>query len=132
MNISDPSVSLHFAGTETVDGQSTQRIEIVPQVVLGDPISPLRCRARRMTVWVATATGLPVQLAYARIADNNPNGVAMHVRQFSDWRTVSGIGIPFHQEDFFKEQHLYSLQLDSVNFNVGFSDTDFAVPIVQQ
>jgi hypothetical protein len=132
MNSFDPSVSIQTAGTESVNGQSAQRIEIVPQPVPGDPMSPLRCRARRMTVWISTVTGLPVQIAYARIADNNPTAVATRIRQFSDWRIVNGMAVPFHQEEFFQKEHLYSLQLDSVSFNAGLSDSDFTVPAVQQ
>jgi hypothetical protein len=132
MNITDPSVSLQFAGAETVDGQPTQRIELVPQPVIGDPLSPLRCRARRMTVWISTATGLPLQVAYVRIANDNPSAVARRTRQFSDWRVVKGIAIPFHQEEFLKDQHLYSLQLNSVTFNAVLTDNDFAVPAVQE
>jgi hypothetical protein len=128
MNSADPTVSIQSAGTESVNGQSTQRIEIAPQSVPGDPLSPLRCRARRMTVWISTATGLPVQIAYARIAVNNPTVVAAHIRQFSDWRVVNGMAVPFHQEDFLGSQHLYSLQFNSVNFNVALSDSDFALP----
>jgi hypothetical protein len=46
--------------------------------------------------------------------------------QFSDYRTVNGVLVPFSITEVATGQHTYSIQLNQVTFNSGFQDLDFA------
>lgn len=46
--------------------------------------------------------------------------------QFSDYRTVNGVLVPFAITEVATGQRTYSIQLNQVSFNSGFQDSDFA------
>ena len=131
ISANDPNVGLHYAGTETVGSQLAHRVEIAREAPAGHPLAAVRHRAGHLTVWVSTSTWLPVQIEYVRIANDNPTAARSSIRTFSDHRVVNGLAVPFHQEEFAGTQRLYTLQLNSVSFNVGLSDADFALPAAQ-
>jgi hypothetical protein len=128
VSASGSSFAVQSAGTETINGQPCLRIEISPQSVQGDPMSSYRVRAGHITLWIAISSGLPAQLSYMRVANDNPTALQECTRQFSDWRPVSGIAVPFHQDEYVGAQQVSSLQLESVNLNTGLSDSDFTLP----
>jgi TPR repeat protein len=47
---------------------------------------------------------------------------------FADYRSVSGMLVPFHQTVFIDGQLNTDFKLTSVTFNVGLSDSDFTLP----
>src|SRR2546426_635117 len=116
---SDANVSLHYVGTETVAGQLGHRVDMSREPSRSDPLAAPRRRASRMTVWISTTTALPVQIASIRVANDSPTATATTIRVFSDYRLVNGIAVPFHQEEYSGGQLLYTLQLNSLSFNVG-------------
>ena len=124
----DPAVSLRYIGTETVAGQLAHRVEIKREPSASDPLRLVRRRAGQLTVWISASTFFPIRIEYVRIANDNPTAARPGIRIFSDYRAVNGLALPFHQEEFAGGQRLYALQLNSVNFNVGLSDADFALP----
>jgi hypothetical protein len=126
-----PNVSVQSQGMDTINGQATQKILISPQAATDDPFGQLRSTAWTMTVWIGSS-GLPVQIAYTRLADSNPTASITRIRQYSGWQTVNGLEVPFHQEDYAGSQHVFTLQIQSVQFDTGLTDTDFVVPQVQQ
>jgi hypothetical protein len=125
---SDANVSLRYVGTETVAGQLAHRVDMAREPGPGDPLAAPRRLASHMTVWISTTTGLPVQIAATRIANASPTAATTTIRVFSDYRSVSGIAVPFHQEEYGGGHLLYTLQLATASFNVGLSDGEFALP----
>ena len=91
----------------------------------------LLSRASWLAVWVSQGGALPVQISYELIGTDNPNARFVHTAQFSDFRSIGGLLVPFHEEVYLGTRHLYSLQISSVQFNVGVPATDFAIPAVQ-
>jgi len=128
----DPNISLRYAGTESAAGELAHRVEISRQLTSGDPLAAPRQRASRLTVWISTTSGLPLQVACTRIAEDNLTAGVTTIRLFSDFRMVNGIAVPSHQEERAGGQLLYSLQLGSVSFNAGLTDAEFALPPVGQ
>lgn len=131
MNFNASNVSVQSLGAETVNGQATQKILIAPQPIPNDLISLVRSKAWTVTIWIASS-GLPVQLAYTRIAETNSAASATYTRQFSGWQRIGGVEIPFEQDDYLGSQHNFTVQLQSVQLNTGLTDSIFTVPTEQQ
>ena len=132
LNLADTSMAFRFVGTETANGQQAYRVEIAQQIAATDLLASVRSPAAKLTIWVATASGLPIQMESYRIATDNMGVLVKHTSQFSDFRLVAGLLIPFHQEEFTGANRLYVLQLDTVQLNVGLTDADFSLAAVQQ
>ena len=70
---------------------------------------------------------MPVKIEHNLISSDNPTAVLAVTDNLSDFRRVGSLIIPFHMEEFADGQRLWSLQLDSVQLNVGLPDSEFAV-----
>lgn len=124
----DPNVILSYLGVEDIRGESAYRIEITRQPASDDPIGQAERRAGPLTVWVSATSGLPVQIEYPRVANDNPTAVRRRTRYLSDYRVVGGLAVPFRQEESVNGRVLFVLQLTQVAFNAGLSDSDFSLP----
>jgi hypothetical protein len=127
----DNSYTVKYDGVETIAGQAAYRIEFVAPPGGSDPISQLRSKVSQLTVWISVASAYPVQVTYRRISNNNPNASRQITQTFSDYRTVEGILVPFHQEEYASGHMILSLQLSTVNLNTGVPSADYALPAVQ-
>ncbi len=128
----DSSVSVALVGTETVAGQAANKIQITRISVSstsGAGVGPL---PGGLTVWISTSTSLPIQLAWSWISDYNPAARLSVSTVLSDYRTIGGISVPFHQEQQANGKVTNELQLDSVSFNNGLADSIFALPAPTQ
>jgi hypothetical protein len=132
LNPSDNNLAFRFAGTETVDGQTASRIEIDYISPPDDPRPRAQRRDGHLTLWVSVTSLLPIQIEYPRISRDNPTSVFNATRVYSDYRTISGVAVPFHQDEYGGSQRISSLQLDSISFNTGLSDTEFAIAVPAQ
>lgn len=126
--LSDGDVNLRYLGTETVGSERAYKVEIAREPAADDPMGELRHRATRLSLWVSTATWLPLQLGYTVIANDNPSAEQFVITSLSDYHLVDGLAIPFHQEESANNRRIYTLQLTGVVFNVGLSDAEFALP----
>src|SRR6266498_3443911 len=129
---SAPNVSVAYLGKETINSSLCNKIQISAQIQPIDPVSEITSRVATINVWLDATTALPVQLQYTRLASNNPSATALHIRQFSNYQQVNGIQVAFTQQEFMNGQLLYAFQFSAVNFNVGLTDSDFALPTAQQ
>jgi hypothetical protein len=129
---SEPDVAAQYMGTETVNGQQADKVDLLRQPSGSDPLTAVRSVASHLVVWVSTSTHLPVQIQETHIANDNPTAVVTLTRVFSNYQTVNGIAVPFQQDVSMGQNPLYSLQLQSVNLNVGLTDSDFALPVPAQ
>lgn len=132
LNTSDPNLAFRFMGTETVSGQTASRLEIDYISPPDDPRPQAQRRDGHLTLWVSVASLLPIQIQYPRISKDNPTSVFTATRVYSDYRTISGVAVPFHQDEYGGNQHISSLQLDTVSFNEGLSDAEFAIAVPAQ
>jgi outer membrane lipoprotein-sorting protein len=128
---SDPTIVVQYGGTETIADQQCYRVDLSRPSGSSDPLEELRSKAGSLTIWISAKSFLPFQIEYIRISSDNPSASRPVIRQYSDYRVVNGFAIPFHQEQRASDQLQQILQLDSVVFNSGISDTDFALPVAQ-
>ncbi len=125
-------IPAHSALSKTVNGQEASRLEF-DYIPASDVLySRVLRRAGHVTLWISTASFLPIQVQYPRISNDNPTAVFLAIRAYSEYRTISGIAIPFHQDEYLGNQLNHSLQLSTVNFNTGLPDADFAIAVTAQ
>jgi len=127
----DPTVSLTYNGTDIVNGQPTYRIGLRRPYASGDSMGKLIARASWLDVWISQQSTLPVQIAYEQIGTDNPNAAMVQTAQFSDFRSIGGLLVAFHEEVYAQTRHLYSLQASTIQLNVGVPATDFTIPTMQ-
>lgn len=53
------------------------------------------------------------------------NGQLKHTVNFGNYKTVNGVAVPFSVSETIAGQHTWTLQLSSIAFNTGLSDSDF-------
>lgn len=130
--VTDPNVAFSSLGPQSVNGQSAQRIDINRQPAAGDPHAAARQRVKHLTAWIADNTHLLAQIQFSRVSKVDPTAVTDHLVVFSDYRTVNGVMIPFHQEEYVGTQRIAVVQLNTVQVNVGLADANFVFLGLQQ
>jgi hypothetical protein len=132
LNTSDPNLTIALMGTETISGQAAIRIQMDRTPLPNDSFAEVRRRADHLTIWISTATFLPIQVQYPRISSGNPTATFLATQVYSDYRTISGVAVSFHQDEYGGNQRISSLQLTTVSFNTGLSDAEFAIAVPAQ
>ncbi|HVP44129.1 MAG TPA: hypothetical protein VMS96_11905 [Terriglobales bacterium] len=127
----DPQVRVEYLGTEVV-GEPTYKLRLrrVPDAT--DPRADEVKAGSPMTVWLSTTTYLPVQIEYLLQTFTNRLAFIPRLRKYSDYRPVQGILVPFHQEIWVDEQLVSTLDITSVQFNVGLAARDFQLTTASQ
>jgi hypothetical protein len=106
------STQIRFVGTDNVQGETADVIELKPLTGAGTPL-----KMNKKTIWVSTTTSLPLQVEYLVPSDNNPDVGLRIIRRFSDFRNIAGLAIPFHQEELVAGRTRYTFDVKLVNFD---------------
>jgi hypothetical protein len=125
VNFTDPRVSITNPGAESVGGQWAQRIEIIRAPAANDPQANARGNVGHLSVWISDTTHLPIQIKFTRVSPDDPTALVDHLLVFSDYRSMGGVSIPYHQEEYVGTQKVAVIQLEEVQMNVGLSDANF-------
>jgi hypothetical protein len=128
---SDPSMNVSYLGEEAVNSVPCSKIQIALLVDSAGPLRTVKQLTGEITLWVDTATGLPAQVQYTRTASGNSTASVVFIRQFSNFQQVSGLLIPFTQQEFIGSTLIATQTIGSVTFNVGLTDADFALPVMR-
>ena len=121
-------ISVGFAGTLQINGTLCNGVALAHHLDRTDPLAFVEDLASPMTVWVSSATGLPVRIDYVLTATDNYKVLFHLSRTFSDYRLIDGVAVPFHQEETTEGQRSIVLDLKTIQFNSGLTDVDFYVP----
>ena len=120
--VANPSVGAQVLGTAVVSGRQA----ILMQIAVGtwSPNSgPIGQRW-----YFDAATGLPLRVEYRIFADRDPRSSVQVAQEFADYRSISGVMVPF-QITTYHDGHQDSITtLTSVAFNTAISPTDFDLP----
>ncbi|MCI0538652.1 MAG: hypothetical protein L0Z50_25880 [Verrucomicrobiales bacterium] len=120
-----PETDIQYLGVDDSTGEPAHRLEVT--FAAGGNVS-LVSALGALKVWISVASELPIQVQYARVADDNPSAWRIRTRGLSDYRAVCGMAVPFRQEESADGAKLFSLQLSEVRCNVGLSDSEFTLP----
>jgi hypothetical protein len=124
--VQDTSTSITYVGMETKNGSQVHHIRA--QKVFGrdaDPSGILGKLTRRDFFVDCTTFQVVATLDMVHPARASTLSYPREM-QFSDYRTINGILVPFSIMEVATGQRTYSIQLTQVTFNSGLQDSDFA------
>ncbi len=122
-NMSDVSIS--YLGTEQLNGQTAYIIDLQHAAADGDLLGGIRQRGTHVVVSVSATTFFPLKMQFALNSVNDLNASLPITRYWSNYQSVQGIYVPFLVRDFIGGNLFSTIQLDSVQWNVGLPDADF-------
>jgi hypothetical protein len=117
-----------YIGQEARNGKSVQHIAITQtsgvQIPAGAPSLP---HLSQMDFFLDATTLLPAAATFNIHPDNDAGRDFPIEVQFSDYRNVNGVQIPFHVQKSLNNSLILDLQFSSAAVNTGFSAAEFAV-----
>jgi hypothetical protein len=121
-----------YIGQETRNGKAVQHIAIAETSGVPSPSgSPSLAHLSQMDFFLDAATLLPAAATFNIHPDNDAGRDFPIEVQFSDYRNVNGVQIPFHVQKFLNNGLILDLQFSSAAVNTGLSPTEFAVSAQQ-
>ena len=112
-------------GLETKNGSSVYHLSVSRQ--FSQPsLKPLE-HLSQMEIFVDTVTFLPMALEFSIHPDDNAAIDIPVELLFSDYRSVSGVKIPFHVQKFVNNSLALDLQFQSASINTGLSASLFDI-----
>lgn len=124
--IQNPNSIITYVGLETRNGRSVQHLHVVVQPPQGDSTG----MAEHLTgqdFYLDSSTLLLVSLTYSEHPDNNAIVDIPVELDFSDYRIVSGIELPFRIQKTFSGSLLLDITVQSAALNSGLTNSDFTV-----
>jgi hypothetical protein len=110
--------------TGEVNGEKTWRLELLcspPTKLKDDPQE-----ASLIVVHISPTNGLPVQVEFNRFSTETPSASIPVVWRFSDFRAVGSRMIPFQIDEQIYGNRTISIQLKSVETDLGLTDNDLS------
>ncbi len=121
----DPGTTISYHGFAKCDGLQLHHIRIQrsPAAVGSTLLNSLTLA----DFYIDPTTSFVVRIEDTTHPENTFTESFRHVVRFSDFRSVSGIIVPFKISEETLEQRILSIQLDSIKFNSGLTDLDFQI-----
>jgi len=122
------SIEIRYIGADIVNGSAVQVVAI-SFIPTSDPqwISFYRSTTQKL-FYIDQGTNLVSKIQYQNFAEKDSNVSEKVEVFFSDYRSVSGVLIPFKQASYADGRPRSTLIFNSMSFNNGLLDTEFAVP----
>ena len=124
--LQDASTSLIYVGLETSNGGQVHHIRAQRNYPQGSDPSGILQKLSQREFFVDASSSLVV--ASEDMAHPRDKATINAVRriQFSDYRQVSGVLVPFSIAESLEGQRGETFQLNQITFNTGLQDSDFA------
>jgi hypothetical protein len=122
------NISVQYQGIAQVTGQSTS-VVAVSYVPTTDPSQGAIFTSVTQTLfYVDQTSGMIDKIQYSNYDEGNSSGTQLVEVYLSNYQSVNGISLPFHQTTY-TDGSLYSdLTINSISFNVGLPDSQFTLP----
>lgn len=82
----------------------------------------------RTTFEIDSTSGLVIRIGHPLAAEKNSNVLQQTEIEYSDYRTVEGVAVPFRQKSYADGKLESELVLDSMSFKVQLADSEFELP----
>jgi hypothetical protein len=117
-----------YIGQETLNGQPVLHISVSqPPSNVSEQTATLLQHLTQMDFFLDPTSHLPVALSFSIHPDNDA-GLDIPVQiQFSDYRNIGGIQVPFHVQKFINNSLALDLQIQSAVLNSGLSASSFSL-----
>jgi hypothetical protein len=125
--MNNSSAPITYVGETTFAGQSAYDIRI--QQVFPSPADPIG-RLSNLTIrdlFIDSTTYLLIGTRDSIYSQDSRPQSYVHEVQFSDYRNVNGLKIPFSVAEFITGQKTWTLQLSFIGFNSGLTASDFVL-----
>lgn len=128
--ISDPSVTITYAGQETLDGVAVQRIRfwrILPgETGSAEDLAKFHGLSTA-DVYLDASSSLPVELDFNLHPDQTLSVDIPAQVQYSGYEKINGILLPTHVQKFINHALLLDLNVTGATANTALSPTDFGI-----
>ncbi|HEV2416459.1 MAG TPA: hypothetical protein VGX94_01510 [Terriglobia bacterium] len=127
----DPTLSVAFAGPTTINGEAVE--ELVLSRVMPNQSATVTAEIQKLSTvhfYLDSSSLLPVEIEFNTHPDKNfYQDIPLDV-EFSDYRPVSGVLVPFHIQKFIQHSLLLDLEVSGAAVNSGLSAGEFALPAI--
>jgi hypothetical protein len=124
-----PDTVASTVANETRNGLAVEHIAISKQFPRApSQVSALMQRDSQTQVYVDLSSSLPVAVSFNMHPDNDDSRNIPIEIQFSDYRVVNGVQIPFHIQKYMNNSLILDLQIQKVDLNTGLNSSAFSVP----
>jgi len=122
-----PGTSLENIGPATVDGRLADVVAI--GIYSGNDTSSAQQEAKktRTLIYSDHASGLVLRVQQLNYGEDIRSDAQQFETRYSDYRDVSGVLVPFHQQLYVDGRLLQDFVISSVTFGTIVSDADFAL-----
>ncbi len=124
LNTSDEAY--RYVGEETLDGTSTQHIQVWNTFASKPRLGKLSSFSTR-DIWFDTSSGLPLKITYSRRAGGGSAPAFPVEVTFSNYTNVNGVSYPFQINKSFNGTPWLTITIQNVAFNTGLTDAQFEV-----
>ncbi|MGH9396861.1 MAG: hypothetical protein ACRD18_08435 [Terriglobia bacterium] len=139
---SDPTISVTLAESshsprkvvtpgESGGGNPSAVEELVLSRIVANQSAAITAEIQKlstMNLYLDSSSLLPVELDFNIHPDKDASRDIPVEIEFSDYRTVSGVRVPFHIRKYVQHSLLLDLQVSVVTVNSGVAASDFAIP----
>lgn len=126
---SDPTVSITLAGQTTLNGESVDDLVLSRIVPHQSPVVTAEIqKLSAVHLYLAASTLMPVELDFNIHPDKDVNSNIPVEIEFSNYRAISGVLVPFHIQKFLQHSLLLDLEVSGAVVNSGLSAAEFALP----
>lgn len=124
----DTAVTYSYGGTTDLRGSKVHVIVVHRASSIGRTSGRhLNALALDTTFWISPETLLPIQSEVTIPTWSDPFSSIKVIRQFSDYRVVNGIAVPFSIQVSTFERPIFTISIQDVQFGVSFPDSDFKI-----
>lgn len=127
--LSTPNLSITYLGEETRQDVAVHHLHFVQQYPnsASADFRPLQEALTATDIYLDASTLLPVAIAFNAHPDNDMlRSIPVEV-DFSDWRTVQGVAVPFRIQKLFNGTLILDVTVESAVVNSGLNDASFAI-----
>ena len=121
------STEIQNLGSTTVDGVALD----VVATGLYQGITPGRSEKladqTRTIFYIQHASGFVARIVRLHYAEGQDGDSQVEDIRYSDYRTVNGVMVPFHQETWSGDQLLFEVNFSTVSFDAAIGDSDFEI-----
>ena len=123
--LADPNLAATLGPQETIQGSPAQVVNFASSAVLGDGNDPFRQAASKIGVAISLSSFQPLAIHFTRMSQADGNKGTSVDALLGDFRSISGVLVPFQYSESTQSQSFFTIQFDTVTFNAPIPASDF-------
>ena len=124
--LNNPDVSIQYVGQEALDSSMAYHIRVLNTFNSATQMQFLS-DFTLADIWLDSNSALPLQISMTRRDGGGSSPRTSVMVSYSNYQSISGVKYPFEIREFINGTPWATTTIQSVSFNTGLTDTDFAV-----